>query len=148
MMVKNAGGILAPASEIESERLKRFSNGIAYEIEIKGGERRNRGFHGKVFAFMSWCFEYWRADGGKAEFMCEIAQFDYFRKELTILAGYYDYVVTLSGDTQINVRSLAFDSMTQEEFEQFYIALTNAAIRTVFNNNQNEEILNKLYSFF
>lgn len=147
-MVKNAGEILSPASELESERLKRFANGNVYEIDIKGGELRNRGFHGKVFLFMSWCFEYWKAENTQAEFMCEVAQFEFFRNKLTELAGYYDWVVDLQGNMVIKVRSLSYDSMSQEEFEQFNIAMTNATIKNVFNNTTDENILNKLYSFF
>ena len=148
MMVKNAGGMLSPASEIESERLKRFSNGIAYEIDIKGGELRNRGFHGKVFKFMTWCFEYWKAESTQAEFMCEAAQFDHFRKELTKFAGYYDWVVDLKGNMVMQVRSLSYESMSQEEFEQLYIAMTNAAIQNIFNNTTDQAMLDRLYSFF
>ena len=143
---KATGGILIPASPIEESRMQRFRSGEIYPVEIKLS--RNSGFHKKVFAFMTWAFEYWKSESTQAEFMCEIAQFDFFRKELTILAGYYDYVVSVNGQAQVNVRSLAFDSMTQEEFEQFNTAMTNAAIKHVFNNTTDENILNKLYSFF
>ncbi len=62
MMIKNAGGVMSPASDIESERLKRFSNGITYEVELKGGGKRNRGFHGKMFALFNFCYQYWSAN--------------------------------------------------------------------------------------
>lgn len=148
MMVKQPGGVFTPASEIEADRLTRLKNGIAYEIDVKAGEKRNRGFHGKAFAFFSWCFEYWTAENTDAQYQVESAQFDYFRKSLTKLAGYYDFVVDLNGNTMIEVRSLAYDSMSQEEFEQCYSALINAAIANVFNNTTDEAILNRLRSFF
>lgn len=147
MMTKTPGGVLTPASEIESERLKRLKNGIVYEVELKGGEKRNRGYHGKIFAFMSWCFEYWAGNNTEAEFQTEAAQFDCFRKQLTIKAGYYDFVVNLDGSTMVQARSLSYDSMSQEEFEQCGSALINAAIATVFQG-ADDETCNRLYSFF
>lgn len=145
--IKMPGGILSPASDIESERLNRFKNGIVYEVELKGGERRNRGFHGKVFAFTNHCFRYWCANNTEAEFQCEKAQFDYFRKSLLIKAGYYDYVVDVNGSTMVQARSMSYDSMEQEEFEQVYSAMINAAIALIFQGASDEEC-QRLYSFF
>ena len=148
MLVKQPGGVLTPASDIEADRLTRLKNGITYEVDLKAGEKRNRGFHGKVFAFMTWCFQYWSAENTDAKFCTEQAQFDYFRKSLTKLAGYYDFVTDLQGNTMIEVRSLAYDSMSQEEFESFFNAIINAAIQHVFANTTDENTLNKLRSFF
>lgn len=146
-MIKNAGGIMSPASEIEAERLKRFKNDLAYEIEIKGGEKRSRGFHGKVFAFFNFCFQYWCANSAGHEFKCESAQFEIFRHELTILAGYRDVVYTINGEARVRAKSLSYDSMSQDEFEQLYSALISAAIANLFQG-ASDDVCNKLYSFF
>ena len=146
--IKMPGGVLTPASDIESERLNKLKNGIVYEVELKGGERRNRGFHGKVFSFFNFVFHYWSAENTDFKYQSESAQFNSFRKGLTISAGYFDWVVDLHGNTIAEVRSLSFDSMSQEEFEQCYSALINAAIAQVFNNTSDQDVLNKLQSFF
>jgi len=145
--IKMPGGTLTPASDIESERLNRFKNGIVYEVEIKGGERRHRGFHGKVFAFMNHCFAYWCGNNTEAQYQDEAAQFNYFRERLTIKAGYYDLVVDLNGNTMVKARSLSFDKMDQETFESFFNAIINAALATIFQG-ADDETCNKLYSFF
>ena len=145
--IKQPGGILTPASDIEADRMSRIKTGLIYEIDIKGGEKRNRGYHGKVFAFMSWCFQYWCANNTEVEFQCESAQFDYFRKLLAIQAGYYDYVVDLNGATMIQARSISYDNMSQEEFEQFGSAIINAAISTIFQG-ADDDTCHKLKSFF
>ena len=139
--------MLVPASELESERMVRIKTGLIYEIDIKGGEKRNRGYHGKVFSFMSFCFQYWCGNKTDVKFQCESAQFDYFRKQLTIQAGYYDYVTDLAGNTTIHARSLSYDSMEQEEFERFGSSIINAAIAIIFQGADNETC-EKLYSFF
>ena len=145
--IKQAGGILSPASEIEAYRLKRIKSGLVYEIDIKGGEKRNRGYHGKVFLFMNFCFEYWSGCNTHVDYQVEEAQFEYFRKQLAIKAGYFDYVVNLEGSTMIQARSLSYDAMSQEEFEQFGSAIINSAIATIFQG-ADEQTCNRLYSFF
>lgn len=52
-MIKQPGGLLLPASDADAERLERFKSGAMYQIDIK--QPRNPAFHGKVFAFMSFC---------------------------------------------------------------------------------------------
>lgn len=146
--VKQPGGVLLPASEVESERLKRLKSGIVYEVDIKGGEKRNRGYHGKIFLFMTFCFQYWDGHNTDFQYQCEKAQFDSFRKNLTIASGYFDWVVGLNGEPMMQARSLSYDSMEQEEFEQCANAMINAAMATVFNNTNDEQILNRLQSFF
>ena len=74
-------------------------------------------------------------------------QFDVFRENLTCLAGYYDSFVTLSGSTRVSAKSISYAAMSQYDFEQFYIALTNAAIKYIFRNSS-AETYNKLISFF
>ena len=147
MFVKNAGGLLSPANEMEAERLKRIPNGSMHEIDIKGSQKRSNSFHGKVFSFMNYCFQYWNAHNTQFQYQCEKAQFDSFRKQLTIQAGYFDWCVDLRGQPVMQARSLSFDSMDQETFEQFNIAIQNAAMATLFDANDTQAI-KKLESFF
>jgi len=80
--------------------------------------------------------------------MDEHSQFDRFRKDLTILAGFYVQTVRLNGEIRTEAQSLAFASMDQEKFERVYSALINAAIKHVFSGTTDPSILNRLYAFF
>lgn len=141
--IKQHGGVLIPANESEVERMKRFKTGGAYEVEIK--QIRNYDFHRKVFAFLNFCFDHYvsRLDCSVHE-----RQFEVFRDELTVNAGYYDEFWTLKGTLRIEAKSISYASMSQEEFEQYYNSLINAAIKLVFNNTKDQNIINQLYSFF
>ena len=141
-MLKFHGGQLSPANEEAATALERFKNSEQYEIEIK--LTRNPQFHAKVFKFFQFCFEHWKSD---REFMNEAGQFDVFRKNLTVLAGYYDTYYTIKGDARIEAKSLAFSSMAQDEFEGCYQALIAAAMRTIFNGC-GHDVENKLIGFF
>ena len=145
-MMKQPGGLLLPAFDTEAERLERFKTGFIYPVEIK--QSRNPGFHGKVFSFLQFCFEHWSADKTDARFKTSAAQFDTFRKNLTVLAGYKDVTFTIDGRLRVEARSLAFNNMEQPEFEECYSALINAAIAHVFGNTKDQKILDKLTGFF
>lgn len=142
-MIKLAGGHLVPANDSEAERMKRFKNNGAYEIEIK--QIRNYEFHKKVFAFFNFCFEHYVSSLDNAP---HERQFELFRNELTVLAGYYDTFYTLRGTIRVEAKSLSFGSMSQEEFEQCYSGLINAALKHVFGNTKDQNIINQLYAFF
>ncbi|MGU8111639.1 DUF1367 family protein [Serratia marcescens] len=145
-MVKNAGGVFCPAFEHDLPRLTKFKNGETYTAEIK--LTRNSRFHAKMFAFFKFCFEHWCANRAGLECMDEHSQFDRFRKDLTILAGFYEQTVRLNGDVRTEAKSLAYGNMEPDEFERCYNAMINAAIKHLFGNTKDRNTLNQLQSFF
>lgn len=145
-LVKHPGGVFSPVNDSDTERLKRFRNGEIYTAEIK--LTRSPQFHKKVFAFFNFCFQHWCADRAGLEHLDEHSQFDRFRKDLTILAGFYEQTIRLNGDTRTEAQSLSYGNMDDDEFSRCYSALINAAIRHVFAGTKDPDILNQLYSFF
>ena len=59
-IIKQYGGVLVPASDMDSEKLTKFLTGEMYVIDIK--LTRNPAFHRKVFAFFNFCFEHWEGE--------------------------------------------------------------------------------------
>lgn len=141
-LIKHAGGVLIPADEMELEKLNKFKTGEQYQAEIK--LTRNPAFHRKVFVFFKFCFDHW-ASG--EEFASESRQFDLFRQNLTVLAGFYESFYKIGGGVRIEAKSLSFSSMSQEEFEECYKALIQAAMKHIFSGSD-QEIYNKLSGFF
>jgi len=143
-MVKTAGGTLTPADDMDAEKLTKFKTGETYEIEIK--LCRNPAFLRKAFAFFNFCFEHW--DGEKVhEHASPSQQFDTFRKDLTILAGFYIQTVRLNGEIRTEAESLSFGSMKEERFQECYLALTKAAMKHIFKT-ADENTYNQLIGFF
>ncbi|HDR1206079.1 TPA: DUF1367 family protein [Pasteurella multocida] len=145
-MIKAAGGTFVASDEMYLLELQSFKNGEIYEVEIK--RPRNPAFHRKVFAFFKFCFEHWSAENTELEFLSEAKQFDTFRKNLTVLAGFREVTYTIDGRVRVEAQSLSFGNMKQDEFEQCYKALINAALKHIFNNTTDENTINRLYSFF
>lgn len=145
-MVKGAGGVFVPADDMTAGKLMKFRNGEVYPVEVKLS--RNPQFHRKAFAFFKFCFEYWRGEKADLEFMDESAQFNTFRKNLTVLAGYKDITYTIDGRMRVEAKSLSYGEMEQPEFEECYSALINAALKHIFGNTRDQNVINQLYSFF
>ena len=145
-MMKQPGGLLLPAFDSEAQKLERFKTGAMYPVEIKTS--RHPEFHGKVFSFLQFCFDHWAADKTDERFKTSAAQFDTFRKNLTVLAGYKDVTFTIDGRLRVEAKSLSFGNMDQDEFEDCYSALINAALAHVFANTKDQKVLDKLTGFF
>jgi hypothetical protein len=135
-----------PANEVERDRLKRFKIGEMYEGEFK--TTRSPAFHRKMFAFFNFVFNYWSADKTEWQYFDESKQFNTFRKNLTVLAGFKEVTYTIDGRVRVEAKSLAYGNMEPEEFEQCYKAIINAAIANIFDNTTNQSTINELYSFF
>lgn len=145
-LVKHPGGLFSPVNDSDLERLQRFKNGETYTADIK--LTRNPRFHRKVMAFFGFCFSHWCADRAGLGSADETTQFNRFRKDLTILAGFYDTVTNIRGEVRAEAKSLSYAQMEQEEFERCYSALINAAIKHVFAGTKDPQILNQLQSYF
>ena len=141
-MVKMPGGSLTPASDIESEKMTRFKNVELYEVDIKLS--RNVGFHRMTFQFFNHCFSYWNDTN---EYLEERTSFDLFRKNMIVLAGYYDKFYTIDGDVRIEAKSISFSAMSQDEFEALYKSLIRVAMTKIFNGCS-IETEQKLLRFF
>ena len=144
-MTKQAGGVMIPASDMEADKLTKFKTGEIYEVKLKYS--RNPKFHGKVFLFFTYCFEFWDGNTAHQHYSNEM-QFDRFRKDLTILAGFYHSTTRLNGDTRIEAESLSFATMEQDRFEQVYKALIQAAMKHIFGRDDDSAIYNRLVRFF
>ncbi len=141
-MIKMPGGALAPASEVEADKMSRFKNNELYEIEIKLS--RNVGYHRMCFSFFNHCFAYWNSEN---EYIEERTSFDLFRKNMIVLAGYYDKFYTIDGVVRIEAKSISFSAMSQDEFEALYKALIRVAVSKIFVNCD-IETEQKLLRFF
>lgn len=143
-VIKEPGGVFRPASDMEYEKTVKFKTGEYYEVDIK--LLRNPAFLRKVMVFFTFCFNYWNGDNVH-KYCSESEQFDRFRKDLTILAGFYVQSVRLDGSIRTEAESLAFGNMSEERFQECYLALIRASLKHIFKNaDVNTE--NQLMRFF
>ena len=141
---KHQGGVLIPADDVESERMTRFKTGEYYQVDIKLS--RNPHFLAKIMVFFRFCYDHW--DGHEVlEFGTEKTQLERMRKDLTILAGFYEQSYRLDGSIRTEAKSLSFENMEEEEFSECYHAVVQAAMKHIFKSSD-KSIYNQLMSFF
>lgn len=95
--------------------------------------RRNLAFHKKWFALVKYAFDVWTEHAPPMTMLGHRAQpnFDVFRKNLTVLAGFYEPVYQLDGTLRLEAKSIAWNRMEEPEFAQLYDKTIDAIIDNV-----------------
>lgn len=104
----------------ETEAFKRFKAGSVIRCEVK--EMRNGRFFRKWWALAKVGFDLWTESMPGVEYKgVEIEpSFDRFRKDLTVLSGYYEPVFNVRGEIRMEPKSLKWSSMDEGEFAELY----------------------------
>lgn len=132
LFTKSTNGLL-PACEEAADWLKKKKLGSTILVEPR--EMRNGVFFRKWWALVKLGYDYWAENAQTIEFKGRpvLPDFDRFRKDVTISAGFYHPVVNLKGEVRIEPESLKWASMTEERFEQLYAATIQVLLQRVFN---------------
>jgi len=69
-----------------------------------------------------------------------VKNFDRFREEITILAGYYDLVVTVKGELRKVAKSISFGAMSEDDFGQLYNASQKVLLDLILHNYTHEDL--------
>ena len=121
-----------PASEADAELLTKIKVGAV--VKLKLTRMRNYKYHRKYFALIDFAFSYWTPtelpDPRWPDVVPE-KNFDRFRKDLIIRAGYYDATYRLNGDTRIEAKSISFANMSEDEFEKLFSATIDVVLSDV-----------------
>ena len=99
---------IVPFTDDDFEIIKKMEVGEVHESDIK--KMRNPGFHRKFFLLMKKGFENTKT---------KITNLDFYRKYITMKAGYYESIDTGSG-IMILPMSISFENMDQITFEKLY----------------------------
>lgn len=113
--INNVGRVI-PLYDSDYENFKKVRRNHPIEIEIK--VKRNYKFHKKFFALINMVFENQEV----------FTDFELFRKELTILSGFYNEYVTFDGEVKRDAKSISFSSMDELEFSELYQKFVDTVI--------------------
>ena len=131
LMVKTAGGQLAPLADDDAEALRSIK--LGHVVECKIVKKRNPVFHRKWWALMQTGYEAWTETAGRVEYQGQPVRpnFDRFRKDITILAGYYEPTFDINDGVHLQAKSISFSSMEEPEFEQLYSACIDVILERI-----------------
>ena len=86
-------------------------------------------------------FEYWTpADIIDEKYGTPEKNFDIFREQVTILAGFYKTVHNINGTFKVKAKSISFAAMDNDEFEALYNAVLNVLMRKILVGMDKEEV--------
>jgi hypothetical protein len=129
-MIKSPSGSLIPASEDAAEMLRKIKSGSYVSAEVKFA--RNYKFLKKAFSLFKLAFDVWDP-GDTLEYKGAQVQksFDGFRKDITILSGFYKATYNVRGEVRLEAESLSFASMSEDRFELVYKSVLNVVWKRV-----------------
>lgn len=139
--IKNQNG-LVPANQEAELWFGKIKSGQVISVEAK--KTRNWLFLKKYFALLNVAFDNWnppniQVDVGGKSIQPE-KNFDRFRKDLTILCGYYETVFRLDGTYRIEPLSISFAKMEEEEFSVLFQKTITVLIEYVYTDFSVEDV--------
>ena len=148
-LVKDMGGF-KPLGSDDSELMKKIPLGSVIEGEFS--KKRNPLFHRKFFALLNIGYEYWNPPEADWRGFKAVKNFDVFREQVTILAGFREVTYNLDGSVKVKAKSISFASMDDLEFEGVYSkvldVIWNKIMSTVFDDKREfENAVNQLMNF-
>ncbi len=114
---------------------------------------RNSKFHRKFFALLTLGFDAWEPPRKRQSYKGHPVQknFERFREDVTIAAGFYEQTFDLKGRMQLRAKSISFAKMDDAEFEMLYSAVANVLLAGVLVNysgrDELDEVVEKLLGF-
>ena len=133
-----------PDTDRDWDAAKRFKLGAVVKAEITNP--RNVRFFRKWWALVQVGYEMWEETGVSAEYKGEkvLPNFDRFRRDVTILAGYGHPVVNLRGEVRVEADSISFGKMDEDTFENLYSATLTAIVHKVLRGRISEDRMREM----
>ena len=138
VLIKTANGALIPADPQAAAYIAKLKLGTGIAASVK--RHNNPAFHRKLFALFNLAFESWEPQTKQYKGQPVQKNFDQFRKDITILAGYFETVINFKGDVRVIAKSLNFNAMSQDEREALYSAVINVVLSRILTNYTREDL--------
>ncbi len=127
-----------PAFESDREAMARIRQGALVRCDIV--QPRNVKFHRKLFALLNLGFDSWEPPEQEFRGLPVQKNFERFRKDCIIAAGWYDAVANLKGEVRAEAKSISFAKMDEEEFSRLYNAVANVILQKVLTNYTRDDL--------
>lgn len=132
LYMRRVGTDLKPVDELSTQEMMELKSSQVYRCELK--QPRNYEFHKKFFALLNFAFEHWDCQPTINRYGQVEKNFDQFREDITIKAGYYEQHWRLDGTFRVVAKSISFANMGEVEFSKLYKSACNVVIKHVLAN--------------
>lgn len=102
---------------------------ITFDVKLP----RNGKYHRKFFAMLNLGFEMWEPQRKNKSYkgVAVAKNFERFRSDVLIQAGYYSQTFDLDGNMKLEAASISFASMDEIAFERVYGACLDVLLRKI-----------------
>jgi hypothetical protein len=138
VLTKAPGGALIPADPQAAEYIAKLKLGAAVRAQVK--QQRNPRFHRKYFALLNLAFDTWEPTEATYKGQRVGKNFDQFRNDVIVLAGFYEMAVNLKGETRLTAKSISFANMDKSEFDDLYNATCNVILQRILTNYSRDDL--------
>lgn len=137
-----------PAAERLVESLK-MGQGVVLEAKRSANVR----FHRKLFALMNLAFELWEPPAREVRGQAVSKNFETFRKDLVVLAGFYDAHYSPDGSVRFEPHSLSFKACEEDKRQQVYKGILGVVWERILRHahfgspDEVDAVVNQLLAF-
>ncbi len=139
--IRLPNGDLRPMNGDALAATKRWKTGDVIRGEF--AKMRNALFFRKWWALITVGFGLWQESGARAEHNGQeiLPNLEKYRKDTTIMAGFYHPVLNVRGELRLEADSISFANMPEETFEKLYSATIDAILKQTHNSSLDEQKL-------
>lgn len=135
-VTKGPRGALLPADDEQAALLESIPQSALLKISLS--RVRNPKFHRKYFALLGYAYGMWQDSQPPRMYRGKpvTTSFERFRDEVTILAGHYEAVYSVTGELRLVAKSVSFAKMDEGAFERFYSTVIDVLLQKVLHNDR------------
>lgn len=128
---KLPNGTLAPDDEASAAIVAGWK--IGEPIRVEARRVRNYPFLKKWFTLAKLAYDLWSESMPEIEYkgVRVTPSFDRFRKDLTIMCGYYDAHFNALGEPRLVARSISFANMSEDDFGKLYSKTIDVVLQKI-----------------
>ena len=148
VLAKAANGALVPVDQQSIEAIAKLKLGQGVKVTVT--RHNNVAFHKKLFALANLAYEAWEPVNKEHKGVPILKNFDQFREDITILAGFYETRVRLNGEVRFIAKSWSFARMPDEEKDRLYNGIINVVLTNILTNYTRDDldnVVNQVLSF-
>lgn len=140
VLAKAANGCLVPVDQQGIDAIAKMKLGQGVKVMMT--RHNNVAFHRKMFALANLAYEAWEPAEKTHKGMPIAKNFDQFREDITILAGFYHTRVRLDGSVRFIAKSWSFASMPDEEKDRLFNEIVNVILTRILTNYTRDDLDN------
>ena len=148
-LLKTQAGFV-PADPATEEWSQKTKLGSIVHSDFK--RMRSPKFHRRYFALLNLGFSYWNPGEISSKYGKPEKNFDQFRADCQIIAGYYHTVVRLDGSVRIVADSISFSNMDEDTFRKLYnnvltVIMERIPVLCEMNAKEIDDLVDKVIGF-